>query len=311
MSIDISIVTPAYGSPQSLEELHDQIKSVMRQEGLSYEFVIVVDRCPVGSWEISCELATKHPEVIAIHLSRNFGQHAAIYAGLRQTRGRRIIVMDCDLQDPPSAIPALLREAEAGARVVRALRIQRQDNPFRRLSSWAFYSILSTLTGVRHSAEIANFGIYDRSVVDALLSWKEDHLYFPAAIQWIGFTTVDVPVRHQARAHGKSSYSFKKLFALGMSIIVSFSDQPLRIIAGIGLLISILSILISIFYFIAALIYQFSVPGWASIIVSVWMFSGIILFSVGMTGVYVGQAMREAKGRPNFIIEEIAGNDEE
>ena len=311
MSIDISVVTPAYGSPESLPELREQIDAVMRQEGLSYELIIVDDRCPKGSWDVARELAEAHTEVISLRLSRNFGQHAAIYAGLRQAQGEHVIVMDCDLQDPPSEIPAMLRESDGGARVVRALRTQRQDNPFRRFVSWAFYAILSMLTGVRHSAEIANFGVYHRSVIDALLSWREDHLYFPAAIQWLGFTQSDVAIQHQARAYGKSSYNFRKLFGLAMSIIVSFSDQPLRIIVGAGLIVSLLSIIVSIAYFIAALIYQFTVPGWASIIVSVWLLSGLILFAVGVTGVYVGQAMREAKGRPNFFIEDSIGGEKD
>jgi dolichol-phosphate mannosyltransferase len=310
MSIDISIVTPAYGSPQSLPELREQVDAVMQAESLSYELIIVDDRCPKGSWDVARALAEAHSEVVALRLSRNFGQHAAIYAGLRRTSGRRVVVMDCDLQDPPSEIPRLLREAEAGARVVRARRKQRQDNPFRRLVSWAFYATLSALTGVRHSAEVANFGVYDRSVIDALLSWNENHLYFPAAIQWIGFTQSDVDIQHQARAYGKSSYNFKKLFSLAMSIIVSFSDQPLRTIAGVGLVIASLSILVSLVYFSVALVYEFSVPGWASIIVSVWLFSGLILSAIGVTGVYVGQAMREAKGRPNFFVEDIVGHDE-
>lgn len=309
MPIDISVVTPAYGSPESLPELRAEIDRVMQDEGLSYELIIVVDRCPKGSWEVARELAETHYEVIASRLSRNFGQHAAIWAGLHQARGRRVIVMDCDLQDPPSEIPVLLRASDRGARVVRALRKQRQDDPLRRILSWGFYAVLSVLTGVRHSPEVANFGVYDRAVIDTLLSWNEDNLYFPAAIQWMGYTKEDVPIQHQARAYGKSSYNIKKLASLGMNIIVSFSDQPLRIIAGFGLIISVLSVLVSMGYLIAATTYQFAVPGWASIIVSVWLLSGIILFSVGVTGIYVGQSMREAKGRPGFIIEDITGDE--
>lgn len=300
----ISVVTPAYGSPKSLPELVARVKSVLEPRGERFEIVLVDDRCPMGSWDVIEQLAAEEDCVVGIRLSRNFGQHAAIYAGLEAAQGDWVAVMDCDLQDMPEDLPKLLDKAEEGFHVVRGLREVRQTSWVRRSVSKAFYATLSFLTGVPHRAEVANFGVYSRRAIDAILSWKEAHLYFPTAVQWVGFEKADIAVANDERKYGESSYNFRKLIALAVGIIISFSDKPLRLIAYLGMIISVLSFASAITLALYAVIVGFQVPGWASVVVSLWLLSGIILFAIGLSSIYLGQALRETKGRPNFLIDE-------
>lgn len=302
---NLSIVAPIYGSPEPLGELLSGIVAAAEELDVSFEIIFVVDRCPYGSWERVVELARGCPQLIGIRLSRNFGQHPAIFAGLRHARGARIVVMDGDLQDPPSEIPALYREALRGFQTVRARRVAREDSWLRRRISRIFFKTLSYLTSVEHNPEIANFGIYDRRVINAIVSWSEDHRFFPATVTWAGFAISDLPTRHRAREHGRSNYNLSKLLDLAISVIISFSDKPLRLMATAGLVCALVTLSLSAAYLIAALAGWLTVEGFASLIISIWFLSGMLLFAIGVTGLYVGQVMREAKGRPNVIIDEI------
>ena len=301
----ITVISPCYGSPKALEELYQRTAATMAKMGVTFEMILVDDRCPMDSWSVIRKLAEEHANVVAIRLSRNFGQHPAIYAGLAAARGEWIVVMDCDLQDQPEEIEPMYRHALTGFDAVRAKRSQRQDNLFRRFLSDRFYAVLTFLTGVKHSAEIANFGVYHRKVIDGILSWSEDHRYFPAAVQWIGFNVSDINVVHANRKYGKSAYNFSRLLRLALSIIVSFSDKPLRMMVQAGVVVAILSFVISVVYLGVALAGGFEVPGWASIMISLWFMFGCMVFAVGFVGIYVGQVMREAKGRPNYIVDAV------
>jgi glycosyltransferase involved in cell wall biosynthesis len=301
----ISIITPCYGSPKALGELLQRTTATMAKIGVPFEMILVDDRCPMDSWSVIMKLARESDNVVGVRLSRNFGQHPAIYAGLSIAKGEWIVVMDCDLQDQPEEIESMYRHALTGYDAVRGRRSQRQDNFLRRLVSERFYAVLTFLTGVKHSAEIANFGIYHRKVIDGILSWNEDHRYFPAAVQWIGFNVSDISVAHATRKHGKSAYNFSKLLRLALSIIVSFSDKPLRMMVQAGVVIAILSFVISVAYLAVALAGGFEVPGWASIMISLWFMSGCLIFAIGFVGIYVGQVMREAKGRPNYVVDVV------
>lgn len=304
--VKISFVVPVYGCPDALEELHARIHATCGALAVEPELVMVDDCCPRGSWAVLQKLAAADPAVRAVRLSRNFGQHPAIQAGLRQATGDWIVVMDCDLQDQPEELAKLYARAKEGAHVVRAVRSQRQDSPGRRLISWLFYKMLSWLTGVEHRREIANFGIYSRKAIDALISWNEIDLYFPAAIQWVGFRSADVDIQHAPRKHGKSSYSFGALLRLSMSVIIAFSDKPLRLAVQSGFFVSALSFAMGLTLFVSALMRAFTVPGWATIVVSIFFVAGVIIAMLGFVGLYVGQVLRQVKGRPNFIIDEIA-----
>ncbi len=296
-----SFVVPVYGSPESLAPLCSRIREACA--GVSYELVLVDDRCPRGSWHEIKRLAISDPAILGIRLSRNFGQHAAIQAGLSRAKGEWIIVMDCDLQDRPEEVPRLWSKALEGFDVVRAKRVTRSDPMHRRLLSRAFYAFLSYLTDTKQNPEFSNFGIYSRRVIETITSWEEESKYFPAIVSWVGFSQSTLPVEQNSRFEGRSSYTFGKLLALGLNVIVGFSDKPLKVVMASGFLIALLSFGMAFFVLVAHLLGALTVQGWASMALSLWFVAGCLMFSVGLTGLYVGRTLGETKGRPTFIID--------
>ncbi|RIJ23968.1 glycosyltransferase [Henriciella barbarensis] len=299
----LSVVSPVYGSPGSLEPLCQRVADVCAKMGISYEIILVDDHCPRGSWAAVKEICAANPFVKGMRFSRNFGQHSAIEAGLKHSTGEWVVVMDCDLQDQPEEIPNLFEAArKEDAKIVLARRAERNDSLYRRAISAGYYGLLSFMTGKPLDASVANFGLYHRTVVDAYCSWEEEQKYFPVMIQWMGFDPVYLDVAHSRRSEGKSSYTFRKLLKLASDVVFSFSDRPLWIIVTIGLIIAAITFVLSIVTFIQALMGQFSVSGYPSLILSVWFMGGVLICSVGLTGIYVGRTLREAKARPSYIV---------
>lgn len=301
----ISFVVPVYGSPDSLEPLSQRVRDVCAGMGVSYELILVDDRCPRNSWPVVARLAESDPAVVGVRLSRNFGQHAAIQAGLSRVRGEWIVVMDCDLQDRPEEVPRLMEEALKGFDVVRAKRLNRNDPAYRRLVSAAYYRILSYLTGTHQDPGFSNFGIYRRKVIDVITQWQEESKYFPAILSWVGFSHATLEVEQDRRFSGRSSYTLLKLFRLGLNVIVGFSDKPLKLVMLAGFVMALLSFGVSFFILVAHLTGFLTVEGWASIALSLWFLSGCLLFSLGLTGLYVGRVLAEVKGRPSFIVDQV------
>lgn len=301
--ITLSFVSPAYGCPDALEELCQRIDTVCDRLACSYEIILVDDACPRNSWHHITQIAKRNSAVKGYRLSRNFGQHAAIQAGLAQSKGEWMIVMDCDLQDQPECVADVYQKALEGYDIVRARRSNRCDSWFRRTVSQCYYKLLGYLTDTHQDAAIANFGIYHRRVINAILSWQEQNKLFPVIVQWVGFKNTAINVEHAERFSGKSSYTLKKLISLALKSIVSFSDKPLRLTIYFGATISMLTFFISFYLFVSALLGTYSVTGWASLIISIWFLSGIIISVIGITGIYVGRTLSEVKKRPDFIID--------
>jgi dolichol-phosphate mannosyltransferase len=267
--------------------------------------LLVDDGCPLDSWSEIQKVAQSFPEVEGFRLSRNFGQHSAIEAGLTRASGQWIVVMDCDLQDRPEDIAKLWKKTmSSDAEVLIARRAIRHESLARRIVSRLFYWVLSALTGQYLDPSIGNFGIYHARVIKAYCSWSEAQKYFPVMIQWLGFRQTTVDVTQQGREHGTSAYTFTKLVRLAADVILSFSDRPLWIAASLGLVIAISTFLVSAYVFITALVTQVPVQGWTSIMLSIWFLGGVLLLGAGMMGIYVGRVLREAKGRPSFVIAE-------
>lgn len=300
----ITILTPVYKADTLLPELVARVSAVMKQMQQAYEIILVEDHSPDDSWQKILELCQTHPHVRGIKLSRNFGQHYAITAGLEASRGEWVVVMDCDLQDVPEEIPALYAKAQEGYHVVQARREIRQDGFFKKLFSRTFYGVLSWLTGTRHDPAIANFGIYHRKVIDAVSEMKESIRYFPTMIKWVGFRTTTLNVQHSQRKEGKSAYNFRRLLHLATDIILAYSDKPLRLTVKLGVTISATAFLFALYALIQALRGDYAVPGYASLIVSIWFLSGLIIFILGIVGLYVGKTFEGVKKRPVYIVEE-------
>jgi dolichol-phosphate mannosyltransferase len=301
--IHLSIVSPVYKAENILISLVDRIiKSVSRITD-SYEIILVDDCSPDRSWAVIEKLAHEFKSVKGIKLSRNFGQHYAITAGLDMSKGHWTVVMDCDLQDRPEEIFNLYKKASEGYDVVLARRFRRKDSMMKKFFSAAFYRTLGYFTGSEQDEKVANFGIYNRKVVDAVVSMRESIRYFPTMIKWVGFSTAKIDVEHGQRKDGTSNYNLKKLLRLSLEIILAYSDKPIMLLIKFGLLVSAFSFIIAIITFFRWLNGTIEVLGYTSLIISIWFLAGIILSTLGLVGLYVGKTFEGVKKRPIYIIE--------
>jgi polyisoprenyl-phosphate glycosyltransferase len=301
----ISVVVPVYQGQSCLEQLTNRIFDALQDQREFLEIIFVEDGSQDSSWDCIQNLCLKSTLVKGILLSRNFGQHYAITAGLDHAKGDWVVVMDCDLQDKPEEIPRLLAKAEEGYDVVLAKRMNRRDGFFKVLSSQLFFKILSYLSGKSFDPSIGNFGIYHRKVILAFNQMKEPVRVFSVMISWMGFRTATLEVQHASRAHGSSSYSFRKRMNLALDIILAYSDKPIRLMVKFGLGIAFMSFLFACITLLRYLGGDITVSGYTSLILSISFFSGILMMMVGIVGLYVGKIFEGVKGRPLYLIDQI------
>ena len=300
----ISIVSPVYRAEKILPILVSEINLVMERIGEDYEIILVDDRSPDNSWEVMKVLSSQNSKIKSIRLSRNFGQHSAIFAGRTKAKGDWVVVMDCDMQDQPKEIAKLYKKALEGYDIVLGQRENRKDKFLKKLSSKLFYKVFNYLSGGQFNNEIGNFGIYKKKVIDSILNINDYIKFFPLFINWVGFKSTSIPIEHSSREEGKSSYSISRLLKLAFNVIISFSDKPLRLFINFGLGISILSFILGIYYLYLAVTHRITQPGFSSLILSIWFLSGIIISCIGIVGVYLGKTFDQAKNRTTFIIDE-------
>ncbi|MBX2972520.1 MAG: glycosyltransferase family 2 protein [Flavobacteriales bacterium] len=305
----LSVVSPVYKAEGLVEELLERLVAVLDPLSVNYEIILVEDGSPDGSWKAIEKVCAERPYVIGLKLSRNFGQHYAISAGLAKVSGDWVVVMDCDLQDRPEEIPRLLAKAQEGSDVVLARRAVRQDGALKRFTSRAFYGLLGYLTGTPQDPSVANFGIYHRKVVDAINAMPESVRYFPTMVRWVGFRSTALDVDHAARPDGKSSYDLGKLLRLALDICLAYSDKPLRLVVYLGFFVSLIGFGAAAYMIVRAMRGEIVVMGYASLIVSLWILAGLIIFIVGVVGLYVGRSFEGVKHRPAFIVDRVIQGD--
>jgi len=302
VEVILSVVVPVYGCKTCLYELFFRLKDTLEKITPDFEIILVNDASPDSAWEVIEDLAKKDKRVKGIDLSRNFGQHYAITAGLDHCMGEWVVVMDCDLQDQPEEIIKLYNEAINGYQIVFAQRIKRKDKLLKRVTSRLFYSILGYLTNTNQDPTIANFGIYHKKVIDSIRNMGDYHRYFPTMVRWVGFEHTKICVSHAERVDGHTSYSLKMLTRLSVDIILSFSDKPLRLTVKFGFIMSCLSLIFALYNLILFFNNKILVPGYTSLIISVWFLSGLIITLLGVVGLYIGKTFDSVKGRPTYFI---------
>ena len=298
----ISIISPIYRAENSIHILISRLIETLNIISDNFEIILVDDNSPDDSWSEIQKICRKDSRIKGIQLSRNFGQHYAITAGLENAKGEWIVVMDCDLQDRPEEIVNLYNEAIKGFDIVLASREIRKDSFHKKIFSKLFYKALSYLTGQKIDNSVANFGIYHKKVIDSILSMKDSIRYFPTMVNWVGFNKTKINVIHSERIHGESTYNFKKLFKLALDVILINSDKPIRLIIKFGLLMSIFSFSFAAYYLFAYLIGEIEVVGFTSLIISIWFLSGFILMTLGIVGLYIGKTYEAVKNRPFYIV---------
>ena len=303
---DISVVVPLYKCNQSLAELTSRLLTTLPSISDSFEIVYVNDASPEGDWESVVEFAARHPQVRGVNLSRNFGQHMAITAGLSYSKGQWIVVMDGDLQDQPECIPKLYQKAQEGYNAVFGRRVERKDTRMKRVTSRLGYWVFDYLTGMRTDGAAGNFSICDRKVIDNFLRLTEHYRLFPLLIRWQGFRVGYVNVDHGKRTHGSSSYSYRQLINLALDAIVSQSNRPLKLSIKFGFVLSALSFPYLCWLVIIKLLFE--VPmGWTSLMTAIIFIGGLIFADLGLIGLYIGKIYDEVKNRPLFIVADEVG----
>jgi dolichol-phosphate mannosyltransferase len=287
-----------------LNELVQRIHAAIKELTDDYEIILVNDCSPDLSWQKITEICSHDKKVKGINLSRNFGQPYAITAGLSYAAGEYVAVIDCDLQNKPEDLPAMYRKAKEGYDIVSARRVVREDTFLKRLSSATFHKVYDFLSGFKTDKAVAEFGIYSRKVVKVYCSIPEYSRSFVELVHTLGFKKTTVDVLHDHRLEGESSYNLYRLLKLSYDSIISNSNRPLHLAVSLGLIMSVLSFLMAIYNIFAKFYGLNEVVGYTSTIFSIWFVGGLLLFMMGILGLYIGKIFDQVKGRPVFIVSE-------
>ncbi len=301
----ISTVVPVYGCPEAVKPLCERVAVTVKQIADDYEIILVNDACPRNSWQEIEKVCEQDQHVIGIEMARNFGQIRAITAGLDYCDGDWIVVMDCDLQDRPEGILELYRKAQEGYDVVFARRKDRKDKESVKLLSRGFYKIYDYFTDGHYDNSICNFSISKKEVIQQYCQMREQNRAYTLFLKWLGFKQTAIDIEADERLAGKSGYNFRKKIRMATEFITAQSNKPLMFAVRLGFFFSIGAFT----YIIWQLINFFTTgdlpSGWTSTIVSVYLLGGLILFFMGVLGIYIGYIFNEVKGRPLYVIRTI------
>jgi polyisoprenyl-phosphate glycosyltransferase len=305
---ELSVVVPAYNEARNLRPLLARLTPVLERIGLTFEIIFVDDGSADATLETLRELAQADERVSALSFSRNFGKEIAIAAGLDAARGQAVVILDSDLQHPPEIIPQFVEKWREGYKNVYGKRADRNTDPkVRSLFTQLFYRLLDQFGEVALPDGAGDFRLLDRQAVNALLTMRERARFNKGLFAWIGFKSIGVSFVVEERAHGVSTYSFRRLTRFALDGLMSFSSMPLKIWAYIGIAISGAALAMAAWFAIKTMIIGVDVPGYASLIVSIAFFSGVQLLSLGVLGEYVARIFAEVKGRPLYLVAERIG----
>jgi dolichol-phosphate mannosyltransferase len=298
----LSVVVPVFNESSLIEELLKRVIDNVKLVTADFEIIIVDDGSQDKTWELIEAEAKKEMRIKGIKFSRNFGHHYAITAGLHNSNGEWVVVMDGDLQDRPEVIPELYKKAQEGFDVVFVSRQNRPEKFYYQIAQKFFYWILRTLSGINFDSTQANFSIISRKVVEAFKIFPENARFYGSTIKWLGFNRSFIYADHGVRHSGKPSYTLRKRIKLASDIILSFSERPLKFAIGFGIIISTFAIIGAFWIIYGAIQWGYSVIGWSSLMFSIFFLGGSILVVLGIIGIYLGRVFQESKKRPLYII---------
>jgi dolichol-phosphate mannosyltransferase len=307
----LSVVIPCFNEEACLGELHQRLSAAARAAvGPDYELVLVNDGSRDGSWPAMQRLAEADPNLVAINLSRNHGHQLALTAGLDLCRGDAVLIIDADLQDPPELLgPMLERMRESGADVVYGVRRSRSgETAFKRATAHGFYRLLSRATEVDIPLDAGDFRLMSRRALDALLAMPEQARFIRGMVAWIGFKQLPFAYDRQRRFAGETKYPLRKMMRFAFDALTGFSSAPLKLASHFGLGLSVGSVLLVI-YIAYAWLSGRSIQGWTSLMLVVVILGAIQMFVLALMGEYIGRLYNEAKKRPLYIVQDIAGGD--
>ena len=298
-----SVVVPVYRSERTLSVLRERIDAVFKKIDQNYELILVEDCGGDNSWEIMKEMHKNHPEVKCVRLSRNFGQHNALVCGFKLARGKYIITMDDDLQNPPEEIPKLIEVIEKfDTDVVCGIPDSRKHSTWRNFGSHFFLKIISNIFGKDQRFRLSSFRIIRSDIAKHVSAFPTPNPVVGALLMKVTERFETISVKHSPRFVGKSTYTPIKLFRHFLNGILYHSDFPLKAVSVMGVSCLLLSILLSIYYLLRYLTGNIGVSGWTTIVLLILFFSGIGMFSMGLVGEYLLRIIQEVKGIPAYII---------
>lgn len=302
----VSLIVPVYNEAASIDLFLETAAPILADTGCPFEIVFINDGSRDGTLEVLRAAKARHPQIVIVSLSRNFGKEAALTAGLDHAKGGVMIPMDVDLQDPPELIHQFLERWREGYDVVYGVRSDRaSDGRLKRATANAFYKLFNSMAPVPIPQNAGDFRLMDRRVVDQVKQLRERTRFMKGLMAWPGFRTVAVPFERKERAAGRSSWNYWKLWNFALDGITSFSTTPLRLWLYFGGIICLLSFAYAAFIIIRALASGSDVPGYPSLFVAVMFFGGIQLLSIGLLGEYIGRIFQETKNRPIYLVDEI------
>lgn len=309
--VTYSIVAPAYNEEEALHSFYQEVTAVMQTQEGNYELIFINDGSTDKTQSVINALAEQDTHVKFCRFSRNFGQQAAIYCGLKEASGEAVIVMDTDLQDPPSVLPEMIKLWKEGYQIIHGKRRTReQDKPFKRITAKAFYATMGKITDLKMQNS-GDFKLYDRAVVNALLSMPEHDRLLRVQACWVGFRQTSVEFDRPQRIAGTSHYTVKKMAKLAQTGILPNTDAPLTLPLKLGAglaVVSVLAMAVLLVLTLSGALYDTLTP---------WLFpviglaTGVILFCQGLSNLYTYMIYKEVQNRPQYILAEKGNFDEE
>lgn len=308
---EISVVLPVYNEADGLRTLYDRLIGVLDGFGRSYEVIFVNDGSRDGSWAGIMALANADSRVCGVNLSRNFGHQIAITAGMDLSRGRTVVVMDSDLQDPPELIPELYAKYEEGFDVAYAQRRTRDgETRFKKLTAKLFYRLIRRMTSIDIPVDTGDFRLMSRRVVNDLKRLQEHSRFVRGLVTWVGYNQAPVFYDRKARYGGATKYPFAKMLRFAIDGITGFSSEPLRFGSHAGLLFAMASLALMLGFMVYKVAGgQGLVPGWTSLIVALLFLGGVQLLAIGILGEYIGRIYEEVKRRPLYLVRDAVNLD--
>jgi len=306
-AVYLSLVIPVYNEEVNLSELIERCRKTCDEIGKPYEVILIDDGSRDQSAEMIRQASEQYPEIVGVLLNRNYGQHAAVMAGLAQSRGDVVVTLDADLQNPPEEVPKLLVEIENGAEVVGSVRQMRQDSMFRKLSSWLVNKAVQVATGVLMHDYGCMLRAYRRSVVDAMLRCHERSTFIPVLGNMFAHKTAEVHVKHARRENDQSKYSILKLINLQFDLLTSMTTFPLRLLSLIGGAMAVLGFMLAGLLLVLRIIYgpEWAAQGVLTVFAILFLFMGMQILAMGLLGEYIGRIYNDVRARPRYLVREV------
>ncbi|MCE5231255.1 glycosyltransferase family 2 protein [bacterium] len=304
---DLSIVVPCHNEEENVPEFVSRTRAVVEKLGLTHEIILVNDGSRDRTLEVALGQMETCPQLRVIDFSRNFGHQAAVTAGIDLARGKAVILIDADLQDPPEVIEQMVQEWRAGNDLVYCQRRKREgETAFKLITAKAFYRFLNFMSNTRIPEDTGDFRLMDRKVVESLKGMREHHRFIRGMACWVGYRQKALLYDRKARHAGTTNYPFRKMLAFSIDAITSFSVKPLRILSYMGIGIVTISLLMTLIVVAVKLLFpHYFIPGFPVIVILIMFLGGLQIFATGIIGEYIGRIYEEAKGRPLYLINQV------